>query len=80
MRLVAIEIETPGHAPACRFANPLDGQGMCVPIDVIKTGGASGIGNDQAPRARLRAGEIRIDLAGGLHRHVKNLKFGGAGI
>jgi|DEB0MinimDraft_3_1074331.scaffolds.fasta_scaffold176164_1 hypothetical protein len=76
MRLVAIEIETPGHALACRFAEQLDVQGTCVPIGVVKTGGASGNDKVRASATRLRGGELRVDLAGGLHRHVKKPRIG----
>lgn len=37
----------------------------------MKTGGASGNGNDRTPGAWKRPGVFRVDLAGGLHRHVK---------
>ncbi|WNK01220.1 hypothetical protein L2D14_07265 [Thalassospiraceae bacterium LMO-JJ14] len=52
-----------------------------MPVSVMKTGGASGFDSDMPPGAFGRPDVSRVDLAGGLHRHVKkNLKSGGAGI
>jgi len=47
-----------------------------VPIGVMKTGGASGNGHGNAPDAQRRSGHFRVDLSGGLHRHVKKPRIG----
>ena len=42
----------------------------------MKTGGASGYVMADAGRAVAHPGVGDVNLSGGLHRHVKNLRFG----